>query len=82
MAVLAELVKLRQTLRPVPTEVDFATSATEAMDPICGMTVNADNTSHPFEVDGETFYFCCLGCRSSFEDDGAEALLEGARHVD
>ena len=77
VAVLAELVKLRQTLRPIPTEVDSAASATEAVDPICGMKVKADNANHPFEVDGEIFYFCCLGCRSRYEDDVAEALLAG-----
>jgi YHS domain-containing protein len=33
------------------------------------MTVRADRSSHPFEHDGETYYFCCAGCRDSFAKD-------------
>ena len=40
-----------------------------AIDPVCGMTVTADDTSRPFEHEGETYYFCCPGCRAAFEKD-------------
>jgi xanthine dehydrogenase accessory factor len=39
----------------------------EALDPVCGMSVRADKSSHPFEHDGVTYYFCCAGCRNRFE---------------
>jgi xanthine dehydrogenase accessory factor len=39
----------------------------EALDPVCGMSVRADESSHPFEHDGVTYYFCCAGCRNRFE---------------
>ena len=36
-----------------------------ARDPICGMTVN-EASARKAERDGETFYFCCEGCRQKF----------------
>ena len=44
-------------------------AAGTAIDPVCGMTVAADETSRPFEHDSETYYFCCPGCRAAFEKD-------------
>lgn len=38
-------------------------------DLVCGMTVTADQSSRPFEYEGETYYFCCPGCRAAFEKD-------------
>ncbi len=38
-----------------------------AVDPICSMTVIIDEATPRSERDGETFYFCCEGCRRSFE---------------
>ena len=41
---------------------------TEIKDPVCGMTVDPDkaiNTEHA----GQTFYFCCNGCRDKFLSD-------------
>lgn len=37
----------------------------ERRDPICGMTVSADSP-HRLTRDGETFFFCCAGCRETF----------------
>src|ERR1700722_5793713 len=45
-------------------------------DPVCGMTVTADASSYPLEHDGETYYFCCAGCRRSFQEDPAAYLKE------
>ena len=47
-------------------DVDAPTIET-ASDPICGMTVDAVDTSFPLEVGDETFYFCGAGCRAAFE---------------
>ena len=40
-------------------------------DPVCGMTVAADASSYPLEHDGQTYYFCCAGCRRSFQENPA-----------
>lgn len=75
VAILAELVKVRaaggltvgadaeRTAAPAAAEV------AAALDPVCGMTVPADESSRPYEYDGVTYYFCCPGCRRAFERD-------------
>ena len=67
VAVLAELVELRAAgrLRGAPTPQTVP--AAEAIDPICGMTVPADATSHPLVDGADTYYFCAIGCRDKFE---------------
>jgi len=38
----------------------------QAIDPICGMTVDRATAKHTLEMDGETFYFCCPHCKARF----------------
>ena len=86
VAVLAELVELRATgelggRHGVPaahTHELAATQTTEAVDPICGMTVTADDTSYPLEINGVTHYFCCSGCRVRFEADAETTSPAGS----
>jgi YHS domain-containing protein len=49
-----------------------------AIDLVCGMTVPADRTSRPFQYEGETYYFCCPGCRVAFEKDPARYITQEA----
>jgi xanthine dehydrogenase accessory factor len=78
VAILAELVQLRASgaLPDVPanqaepgvggrSELNLA----EAVDPVCGMTVQANGSAPSLEHDGVTYYFCCAGCRRSFEEN-------------
>jgi len=41
----------------------------EAVDPVCGMTVMAGASGLPLTHDGRSYYFCCAGCRRTFEED-------------
>jgi xanthine dehydrogenase accessory factor len=70
VAILAELVRLRTAgqLAAVAGS-DRPAPPAEVLDPVCGMTVRADASSHPFEHDGVTYHFCCVGCRDSFAKD-------------
>jgi xanthine dehydrogenase accessory factor len=70
VSVLAELVQLRAAgaLVTEPEEPARELPA-DATDPVCGMTVRADETGRPFEHAGVTYYFCCPGCRQSFAND-------------
>jgi Cu+-exporting ATPase len=38
----------------------------KALDPICGMTVDKASAQHRADYDGDTYYFCCAGCRTKF----------------
>ncbi len=49
---------------------------TVAKDPVCGMTVDPATSQHNFEHAGETFHFCCTGCRAKFAAD-PDRYLEG-----
>jgi xanthine dehydrogenase accessory factor len=44
---------------------------TEAKDPICGMTVDATKARYKSERQGVTFYFCCAGCKETFDQRAA-----------
>jgi xanthine dehydrogenase accessory factor len=39
-----------------------------ALDPICGMTVVVGPDTVSSRHDGDTFYFCCDGCRAKFDE--------------
>ena len=40
-----------------------------AKDPVCGMEVNEETATHKSEYEGTTYYFCCGGCKSTFDRD-------------
>ena len=40
-----------------------------ALDPVCGMTVTADEAAGTHDHDGVTYYFCGTGCLQKFRDD-------------
>lgn len=81
VGVLAELVKLRAAgelgrgVRPETPEVEVA----EAVDPVCGMTVEVGSARHKVDHDGTTYYFCCAGCAKTFEGDPAAFAGSGAK---
>jgi xanthine dehydrogenase accessory factor len=86
VAILAEIVELRANgaLLPAATAATTATTATtaagrEAVDPVCGMPVRTGPAAQSLERDGATYYFCCAGCRRTFESDPAAYLTEGTR---
>jgi xanthine dehydrogenase accessory factor len=68
VAILAELVQ-RRAARELVADPAPAAEVTDAVDPVCGMTVRADKSSRPVSHDGVTYYFCCAGCRTSFDRD-------------
>jgi Cu+-exporting ATPase len=46
-------------------------------DPVCGMSVK-ESSPHRAELDGQTFYFCCAGCRTKFLADPQRYLQSAA----
>jgi xanthine dehydrogenase accessory factor len=41
----------------------------EAIDPICGMSVTIATAEHRSEFEGQAYYFCCAGCKHSFDKE-------------
>ncbi|MEE8168310.1 MAG: YHS domain-containing protein [Candidatus Hydrothermarchaeales archaeon] len=48
-----------------------------AKDPICNMDVDEATAEHTSEHEGQTYYFCAAGCKTSFEEN-PEKFLKGA----
>jgi xanthine dehydrogenase accessory factor len=63
LSVMAEIVQER---RAQTSAEGAAPAATEAVDPVCGMTVVIATARHSAQVKATTYYFCCGGCRSKF----------------
>jgi xanthine dehydrogenase accessory factor len=81
VSVLAELVQRRaagEFTVPLgePATASGPPVVTEVVDPVCGMSVTADEAHFPVEHDGTTYYFCCAHCSSSFAADPARYLSE------
>ena len=85
VAILAELVQVRASgaltsaAAMAGTADQGATGVpglAQAVDPVCGMTVDASPASYPLAHDGATYYFCTAGCRRTFEQDPAAYLKE------
>jgi len=67
VAILAELVQFRAAGRLKAEATVAAPVRPEAIDPVCGMTVQVAGARHRLERGGQTFYFCCPGCLTSFQ---------------
>jgi xanthine dehydrogenase accessory factor len=64
LSIMAEIVSLRAKLRP-----QYSVRPEEAVDPICGMTVEVATARHASEYGGETYYFCCPACKREFDKE-------------
>ncbi|MGH3793787.1 MAG: XdhC family protein [Pseudonocardiaceae bacterium] len=77
VGILAELVKLRAAGGLGPGQQAEVPEVEEAIDPVCGMTVEVASARHTLDYGGVTYYFCCPGCRKAFEKDPS-AFIESA----
>ncbi len=47
-------------------------------DPVCGMDIDPVTAAGTSEYKGQTYYFCLVGCKKSFDKDPEKYL--GAAH--
>jgi xanthine dehydrogenase accessory factor len=67
LSVLTEMVAERRSAeRSAPAVVPA-----NAIDPVCGMTVAAVDSSPHVTIEGTTTWFCCAGCRTAFVENPA-----------
>src|SRR5438034_4008271 len=69
VAILAELVMEQAAAGPARIAPAPERESEEAVDPVCGMTVEVAGARHRVEHDGRMYYFCSAGCAKGFEDD-------------
>lgn len=43
--------------------------ATTVHDPVCGMDIDPATAAGKSEYNGQTYYFCSLGCKKSFDEN-------------
>ncbi len=79
ISILAEIVQHHRGDKGAETgPVAAPAAATEALDPICGMTVEIATARYRSEAGGRITYFCCGGCQETFERDPQRYLAAPA----
>jgi xanthine dehydrogenase accessory factor len=72
VSILAEVVQFRRAGKP-PAEADgvhhIEPATRQSKDPVCGMLVDVTSARHRAEAWGRVVYFCCAGCKDTFERD-------------
>jgi xanthine dehydrogenase accessory factor len=71
VSILAEIIQHRRSAKPLPP-AEPAPTPTEAIDPVCGMTVDIAGAAHRSELSGRIVYFCCAGCKTAFDRESAK----------
>jgi xanthine dehydrogenase accessory factor len=76
VSILAEIVQLSRSQAIEQNEIAVSLEEKEeARDPICGMTVDIRKTKYKSEFDGKPFYFCCGGCKQTFDQQPDKHVL-------
>jgi xanthine dehydrogenase accessory factor len=76
VSILAEIIQLgRNQITEKHGVAIVSPENQEAKDPICGMTVNIDTAKHKSDLDGRSFYFCCAGCKQTFDEQPDRYVL-------
>jgi YHS domain-containing protein len=44
-------------------------------DPVCGMDVDPKTAANKSEFNGQTYYFCCSGCKVDFDREPKKYLM-------
>lgn len=77
ISILAEIISMMRK-EPVATAINSnkdpeqhqpATSDRIFINPVCGIPVEKSTAKHVLEYEGENYYFCCDGCKVSFEKE-------------
>jgi len=81
LSILAEIIQRRRQspalnslisnslISDSPREASNLQLPTEALDPVCGMTVEIATAHFTSEYNGKTYYFCAAGCKRSFDKE-------------
>jgi xanthine dehydrogenase accessory factor len=77
LSILAEIVqtqseqarKREPVSEPAVAGVAASAGVLAAVDPVCGMRVDAATARHTADVEGVVYYFCCAKCRARFLED-------------
>ena len=79
VSILAEIIQMRASVAKAPPHVKTGTAFpvinSDAKDLVCGMTVDKSRAKYQVEYQGTIFYFCCAGCKQTFEQSPQRFLV-------
>ena len=81
VSILAEIVQTRRAVKPTLQEQDpprIPSTPLQSKDPVCGMLVDIAAARHRSDVLGRSAYFCCAGCKDTFERDPSRFVAAAA----
>jgi xanthine dehydrogenase accessory factor len=68
VSILAEIIQVHGAKpKALQAKVELPLLTEEAKDPICGMSVDVGAAKYKSEFQGNSFYFCCAGCKQTFD---------------
>lgn len=68
VSILAEIIQVHSAKPKAPqANLELRLLTAEAKDPICGMSVDVGAAKYESEFQGNSFYFCCAGCKQTFD---------------
>ena len=76
VSILAQIVQMSKSQRIEQNSAAVLGEKQEARDPICGMGVDISQAKYVSEFDGRPFYFCCAGCKQTFDKEPDKYALE------
>ncbi len=82
LSIMAEIVQKRRSSGAIDVQALLPSQAAEepepeeAIDPVCGMTVQIEGAEHVYHHGGQTYYFCCPGCKGRFAKNPAKFLAQ------
>ena len=81
LSIMAEIVQKRRNaeqldLASLLAEDTPSSELLEAIDPVCGMSIPVAEARYQSDYQGQTFYFCCQGCQTAFENQPEKYLIQ------
>jgi xanthine dehydrogenase accessory factor len=86
LSIMAEIVQQRRNAEPLGVEalldkIDLSSAASEAIDPVCGMTVAIAGAKYISEYKDQFYYFCAAGCKAAFDKEPENYLRAPASEI-
>jgi xanthine dehydrogenase accessory factor len=79
VSILAEIIQTRRAAAAAAkSKAALPPIKQDARDPICGMTVDVASAKHKSEFQGGLYYFCCAGCKQTFDNQPDRYVLTSA----
>jgi xanthine dehydrogenase accessory factor len=77
VSIIAEIIQTQKRCPPESSQQEeFSPEAVSqsAIDPVCGMAVDASESTYQSEYAGKSLYFCCAGCKQTFDTQPGKFL--------